>query len=36
MILVMDQGNIIETGSHEELLNSGGMYSDIYNSQFAA
>ena len=36
MILVMDQGNIVETGSHEELLDSGGMYSDIYNSQFAA
>jgi len=36
IILVMDQGNIIETGSHDELLHSGGMYSDIYNSQFAA
>ncbi|MCL2445429.1 MAG: ABC transporter ATP-binding protein/permease [Oscillospiraceae bacterium] len=35
IILVMDQGNIVETGSHEELLNSGGMYSEIYNSQFA-
>jgi len=36
MILVMDQGDIVETGSHAELLKSGGMYSDIYNSQFAA
>jgi len=35
VILVMDQGNIIETGSHEQLLQSGGMYSEIYNSQFA-
>jgi len=36
MILVMDQGNIVETGNHEELLAKGGMYSEIYNSQFAA
>jgi len=31
----MDNGNIVETGSHEELLKKGGMYSEIYNSQFA-
>ena len=36
LILVMDQGNIVETGNHEELLQRGGMYADIYNSQFAA
>jgi ATP-binding cassette subfamily B protein len=36
MILVMDNGNIVETGSHEELLAKGGMYAEIYNSQFAA
>ncbi len=36
MILVMDQGNIIEQGSHEELLEKGGLYFDLYNSQFAA
>ena len=36
MILVMDQGNIVETGNHEELLAKGGMYSEIYNSQFAS
>jgi len=35
MILVMDKGNIVETGTHEELLEKGGMYSEIYNSQFA-
>jgi len=35
MILVMDKGNIVEAGTHEELLQHGGMYSDIYNSQFA-
>jgi ATP-binding cassette subfamily B protein len=36
MILVMNQGNIVETGSHDELLERGGMYSEIYNSQFAS
>lgn len=35
MILVMDKGNIIEQGSHDELLSKNGLYSDIYNSQFA-
>lgn len=33
-ILVMDKGNIIEQGSHDELLTKNGLYSDIYNSQF--
>ncbi|MBD7911407.1 ABC transporter ATP-binding protein [Clostridium cibarium] len=33
-ILVMDKGNIVEQGSHDELLNKNGLYSDIYNSQF--
>jgi len=36
MILVMDKGTIVETGNHEELLQKGGMYSEIYNSQFAS
>lgn len=35
IILVMDKGTIIEKGSHEELLQKKGMYSEIYNSQFA-
>jgi len=35
-ILVMDNGNVVEVGNHEELLERGGMYSDIYNSQFAS
>ena len=35
MILVMDKGNIIEQGSHEELLKKGGFYARLYNSQFA-
>ena len=34
-ILVMKDGNIIEQGSHDELLAQGGFYSELYNSQFA-
>ncbi|MBR1993821.1 MAG: ABC transporter ATP-binding protein [Firmicutes bacterium] len=34
-ILVMDHGDIIEQGSHEELLARGGVYEKLYNSQFA-
>ena len=34
MILVMDQGDIIETGTHQELLDANGFYAGLYNSQF--
>lgn len=34
-ILVMDKGHIIEQGTHSELLEKGGLYSELYNSQFA-
>ncbi|MFR2435480.1 MAG: ABC transporter ATP-binding protein [Hungatella sp.] len=34
-ILVMDDGDIVETGTHKELLLLNGTYADIYNSQFA-
>lgn len=34
MILVMKDGDIVERGTHEELLERGGAYADIYNSQF--
>lgn len=34
LILVMDKGNIIETGSHKELLKQKGFYADLYQSQF--
>jgi ATP-binding cassette subfamily B protein len=34
LILVMNQGKIIETGTHRELLAKGGFYADLYNSQF--
>ena len=33
-ILVMNEGDIIETGNHEELMAANGFYADLYNSQF--
>ena len=36
VILVMKQGNIVEQGSHEQLMEKGGFYSELYNSQFAS
>lgn len=35
VILVMKDGNIIEQGSHEQLLEKAGFYAELYNSQFA-
>ena len=35
LILVMDHGNIIEQGTHKELLAVEGAYADLYLSQFA-
>lgn len=35
IILVMNQGAIIEQGTHKELLARGGFYAELYNSQFA-
>ena len=34
LILVMRDGNIVEQGTHDELLARGGFYADLYNSQF--
>ncbi|KQU25010.1 ABC transporter ATP-binding protein [Peribacillus butanolivorans] len=34
LILVMDQGKVIEQGTHSELLEVNGFYADLYNSQF--
>lgn len=34
LILVMREGDIVEQGTHEELLAKGGFYADLYNSQF--
>ena len=35
LILVMNEGSIIEQGNHEELMAKGGFYEKLYNSQFA-
>ena len=35
-ILVMEKGRIVEQGTHQELLQKGGFYANLYNSQFAA
>ena len=34
LILVMKEGDIIENGTHDELMKKGGFYSELYNSQF--
>ena len=34
VILVLDKGNIVEQGSHDELMKKGGFYEKLYNSQF--
>ena len=36
MILVMKDGDLVETGKHEELLARGGFYAELYQSQFAS
>ena len=36
VILVLDKGDIVETGDHETLLEKGGYYAELYNAQFAA
>ena len=33
-ILVVNNGDIVEQGNHEELLSKGGFYANLYNSQF--
>ena len=35
LILVMKEGNIIESGTHKELIANGGFYAELYNSQFS-
>lgn len=36
LILVMDQGKVIEQGTHQQLLDKDGFYADLYRSQFSA
>ncbi|NNJ47052.1 MAG: ATP-binding cassette domain-containing protein, partial [Acidimicrobiia bacterium] len=35
-ILVLDEGRIVETGTHDELLSAGGLYARLYETQFRA
>ena len=34
-ILVIDGGQVVERGTHEELLAAGGLYAELYHTQFA-
>ena len=34
-VLVIDEGRIVESGAHEELLRAGGLYAELYRTQFA-
>ena len=34
MIIAMKEGKVVEVGTHEQLLNAGGMYADMHNKQF--
>lgn len=36
IILVLKDGDVIESGTHEELLDKKGFYAELYNSQFAS
>ena len=36
LILVMDKGNVVESGTHEQLLKANGLYKELYYSQFEA
>ena len=33
-ILVIESGQVVETGTHEKLLAAGGLYADLYHTQF--
>ena len=35
LILVMQNGDVVEAGTHDELLSQKGLYADLYNSQFS-
>ena len=36
MILVVDDGRVVQTGTHDELIASGGLYNELYRTQFAS
>ena len=33
-VIVLDHGKVVETGTHDSLLEKGGMYADLYRRQF--
>ena len=35
VILVLRNGDVVESGNHKELIKKGGFYADLYNSQFS-
>ena len=35
LILVMEEGRIVEQGNHDQLIDRGGAYADLYNAQFS-
>ena len=35
LILVVDNGTVVERGTHHELVASGGLYSELYRTQFS-
>jgi ABC-type multidrug transport system fused ATPase/permease subunit len=36
LIVVLDQGRVVETGSHDELIRHGGIYQKLYELQFSS
>ncbi|MGH3855282.1 MAG: ABC transporter ATP-binding protein, partial [Pseudonocardiaceae bacterium] len=35
-VLVLEEGDVVESGTHDELVSTGGLYSSLYSAQFSA